>query len=192
MTLRDPSAPIPTGGGHVLNRGLLWFMRLGIVAMLTITAVVMYSRYHQTTEQVELVRYIENELPALDLYEGPIVARLQQLLADKGKSPEAARRELVDELMPALVRLRKLAEAPVRAATTPPVQQLAEEYRASVDAFIDACRTALHVIDDPKLDAQAGASQVQAAFARAAERSQAWRTHVAETTARLRLLKRQS
>ncbi|MBP6743316.1 MAG: hypothetical protein KA244_10715 [Deltaproteobacteria bacterium] len=190
--MRDPSAPIPTGGGHVLNRGLLWFMRLGIVAMLTITAVVMYSRYHQSPEQVELVRYVENELPALDLYEGPIVARLQQLLADKGKSPEAARRELVDELMPALVRLRKLAEAPLRAATTPPVQQLAEEYRASVDAFIDACRTALHVIDDPKLDAQVGASQVQAAFARAAERSQAWRSHVAETTARLRLLKRQS
>jgi hypothetical protein len=165
-------------------------MRLGIVVMLTITAAFLYKRYHQTDEQAELVRYVENDLPALDAVEAPIVGSMQALLESPRTRPEEARRILVDELMPRLVRLRNLADAPVRASKTKAVRELASEYRASIDEFIEACRTAVRVIDDPKLEARSGLAQVQAAFHRAAERSQAWRSHVAETSSSLHLLKR--
>lgn len=187
--LHDPEAPPPSRGSP-LHQGLLWFMRLGIVAMLSVTGAFLYTRYHQTPEQAELVRYVENDLPSLDGVERPIVQTMEALLASRTTRPEDARRILVDELMPQLIRLRKLAEAPVRASQTPAVQQLAAEYRATVDEFIEACRTAVRVIDDPKLEARVGLSQVQAAFQHAAERSQAWRSHVAETSASLHLLKR--
>jgi hypothetical protein len=176
--------------GSPLNQALLWFMRLGIVAMLSITGAFLYTRYHQSDEQVELVRYVEVDLPALDAIESPIVQSMHDLLAARATKPEEARRVLVDELMPRLIRLRNLAEAPLRASRTPAVRALAGEYRATVDEFIDACRTAVRVIDDPKLDAATGLQQVQAAFHRAAEHSQAWRSHVAATSADLHLLKR--
>jgi hypothetical protein len=165
-------------------------MRLGIVAMLSVTGAFLYTRYHQTDEQAELVRYVETDLPPLDAVEGPIVQSMQALLSSRDTKPEEARRVLVDELMPRLVRLRTLADAPLRASRTPAVKALASEYRATVEDFIDACRTAVRVIDDPKLDARDGLAQVQAAFHRAAERSQAWRGHVAQTSSNLRLLKR--
>lgn len=187
--LRDPEGQ-PAPQTSPLHQALLWAMRLGIVAMLSVSGAFLYTRYHQTPEQVELVRYVEIDIPSLDAVERPIVFNMQSLLQSRSTRPEDARRILVDELMPQLIRLRKLAEAPVRASQTRVVQELAREYQVTVDEFIDACRTAVRVIDDPHLEAQAGLSQVQAAFQRAAERSQSWRSHVAQTTADLHLLKR--
>lgn len=187
--LHDPEGPPPSRGSP-LNQAILWAMRLGILAMLSVSGAFMYTRYHQTPEQIELVRYVENDIPSLDMVERPIVSTMQALLESRSTKPEDARRILVDELMPQLIRLRKLAEAPVRASQTRVVQELAREYQATIDEFIDACRTAVRVIDDPRLEARTGLAQVQAAFQRAAERSQTWRGHVAETSANLRLLKR--
>lgn len=186
--LRDPDGPPPRRYSP-LHKAMLWFMRLGIVAMLSVTGAFVYTRYHQTAEQVELVRYVEIDLPSLDGVERPIVQNMQTLLESRSTRPEDARRMLVDELMPQLIRLRKLADAPVRASQTPVVKALATEYRLTIDEFIEACRTAVRVIDDPQLQARAGLVQVQAAFQHAAERSQAWRSHVAETSAKLHLLK---
>jgi hypothetical protein len=171
----------------VIAQGVLWFMRIGIIAMLAVVAALLYTRYHKSDEQLDLIRYVEADIPALSQVEAPLVSRIQVLLDEKHRKPEDVRRELVDELMPGLVRLRKLSEAPMQAARTPPVQALAKEYRDNVEALIDACRSVLRVIDDPKLDAQAGYMQVHAALRNAAEKSATWRRHVSETRDRLRL-----
>lgn len=187
--LSDPDGPPPRRVSPV-QQALLWFMRLGIVAMLSVTAAFLYTRYHQSAEQEELVRYVEIDLPSLDGVEGPLVQSMQALLESRTTKPEDARRMLVDELMPRLIRLRKLADAPVRASQQKAVKELATEYRATIDDFIEACRTAVRVIDDPKIDARVGLLQVQSAFHLAGQRSQAWRSHVAQTSANLRLLKK--
>lgn len=162
-------------------QSVLWFMRIGIVAMLAIVATALYVRYHKSDEQVDLIRYVETDLPALDLVEAPLVSRIQALLDEKHRPPEDVRRELSDELMPGLIRLRKSAEAPLNAARTAPVRALAAEYRETIEALIEACRAALRVIDDPKMDPMEGMMQVRRALYSAAEKNQTWRRHVAET-----------
>jgi len=171
----------------VVAEGVLWFMRIGIVAMLAVAAALLYSRYHKSDEQVDLIRYVETDIPALDIVETPLVLRIQALLDEKQRRPEDVRRELTDELMPGLVRLRKISESPLQAARTPPVKALAREYHDNVESLIDACRAMLRAIDDPKLDPREGFRQVRTALQSAAEKNQAWRRHVAETRDRLRL-----
>lgn len=193
------SGPLPEPSGDEdglrrkpvnLNKPLLWFLRLGIVVMLVVGGGYMYKRYHRSDEQTELMRYVEIDVPALDQVQGPIVRRIEDLLRARSLTAEEARRQLVDELTPQLVKLRKLAEAPVRASRTPEVHTLATEYQAIIEELITACRTAVRVIDDPKLGGREALEQVRAALRRAAERDRAWRTHVSDTTERLRLLKR--
>jgi hypothetical protein len=171
----------------VVARGVLWFMRIGIVAMLAILAATFYSRYHKSDDQIDLIRYVENDIPALDSVEAPLVFRIRALLDERQRKPDDVRRELADELMPGLVRLRKLAEAPLSAARTPLVKSLAVEYKANVEALIDACRAMLRAIDDPKLDPRVGFAQVRDALRSAAEKNAAWRRHVAEARDDLRL-----
>jgi hypothetical protein len=89
--------------------------------------------------------------------------------------------------MPALVRLRKVADGPVQAARTESVKMLAEEYRQSVEELINVCRTAIRVIDDPKLTDREGYKQVLASLRRAIDQNHRWRSHVSETTDRLKL-----
>lgn len=171
----------------VVARGVLWFMRIGIVAMLAILAATFYSRYHKSDEQVDLIRYVQNDIPTLDNFEAPLVFRIRALLDERQRKPEDVRRELADDLMPGLVRLRKLAEAPLQAARTPVVKSLAVEYKNNVEALIDACRAMLRAIDDPNLDPREGLSQVHAALRSAAEKNATWRRHVAEARDDLRL-----
>lgn len=199
MSGGEPQAPEPPAPDDELglgrrpvnlNKPLLWFMRLGIVAMLSTSGVYLYQRYHRSDEQTELMRYVEVDVPALDQVQAPIVRRIEGLLAARGLTAAEARRMLVDELTPDLVKLRRLAEAPLRASRTSEVTTLATEYRTIIEDLIDACRTAVRVIDDPKLGGAEGLTQVRTALRKAAERDRAWREHVAETTARLRLLKR--
>jgi hypothetical protein len=168
-------------------QGFLWFMRIGIVAMLAILASVFYTRYHRSDDQLDLIRYVETDIPTLDTIEAPLVFRIRALLDEKQRKPEDVRRELSDDLIPGLVRLRKLAEAPLQAARTPVVRQLAGEYKANVEALIDACRAMLRAIDDPKLDPREGFLQVRTALHNAAEKNATWRRHVAEARDDLRL-----
>lgn len=191
-----PTSGLPDDEGGLrprpmnLNKPLLWFMRLGIVAMLVVGGGYLYKRHHRSDEQTELMRYVEIDVAALDQVQGPIVRRIEDLLRARSLTAEEARRQLVDELIPQLVKLRKLAEAPVRASRTPEVHTLATEYQAIIEELIAACRTAVRVIDDPKLGGREALEQVRAALRRAAERDRTWRTHVSDTTERLRLLKR--
>ncbi len=194
MTQEPPQDPTPTRqpGGKpprrvVVAQGVLWFMRIGIIAMLAVVAVMLYARYHKSDEQVDLIRYVENDLPALDNIESPLVLRIQSLLDEKQRRPEDVRRELVEDLMPGLIRLRKLSEAPLKAARTPPVSALAIEYRENVEALIEACRAVLRAIDDPKLDPREGFAQVRAALRSAAEKNLAWRRHLEMTRDALHL-----
>jgi hypothetical protein len=170
-----------------IAQGVLWFMRLGILAMVAVLAAFLYGRYHKSDEQLDLIRYVENDIPPLTGVESPIVERIQALFDEKNRKPEDVRREVTEELMPALVRLRKLAEAPLKAARTPPVTALAKEYLDNVEALIAASRAVLHAIDDPKLDPQQGFMQVHTAVRNAAEKSRAWRRHLEATRDRLRL-----
>lgn len=192
--MNDPNLPIAPEGSltprvHWVNTLLLWFMRIGIVAMIIATGVYMSIRDKPSAEQEELIRYVEINIPALEYHETPILTQLDLLLRDKSLQPAEARKKLADELMPALVRLRKVADGPVDAAKTPAVRQLAEEYRQSVEELINVCRTTIRVIDDPKLSDREGYKQVLSSLRRAIEQNHKWRAHVAETTDRLQLAK---
>ena len=192
--MKDPNAPVAPEGSltprvHWVNALLLWSMRLGIVAMIIATGVYMSIRDKPSDEQQELIRYVEVNIPALEYHETPILSQLDLLLRDKTLQPSDARKKLADELMPALVRLRKVADGPVDAAKTPAVKQLAEEYRQSVEELINVCRTTIRVIDDPKLSDREGYKQVLSSLQRAIEQNRKWRTHVSETTDRLHLAK---
>ncbi len=192
--MNDPNLPVAPEGSltprvHWVNTLLLWFMRIGIVAMIIATGVYMSIRDKPSAEQEELIRYVEINIPALEYHETPILTQLDLLLRDKSLQPAEARKKLADELMPALVRLRKVADGPVDAAKTPAVRQLAEEYRQSVEELINVCRTTIRVIDDPRLSDREGYKQVLSSLRRAIEQNHKWRAHVAETTDRLQLAK---
>jgi hypothetical protein len=164
-------------------------MRIGIVAMIIATGAYMSLRDKPSPEQEELIRYVEINIPALEYHEAPILSQLEALLRDKSLRPESARKQLADELMPALVRLRKVADGPLQAAKTEPVRKLADEYRQSVEQLIDVCRTTIRVIDDPKLSDREGYRQVLESLRRAIDQNQKWRSHVAETTDRLKIVR---
>jgi uncharacterized membrane protein YccC len=192
--VNDPNLPVAPEGAltprvHWVNTLLLWVMRVGIVAMIIATGVYMSIRDKPSAEQQELIRYVEINIPALEYHETPILSQLDMLLRDKSLQPADARKKLADELMPALVRLRKVADGPVDAAKTPAVRQLAEEYRQSVEELINVCRTTIRVIDDPKLSDREGYKQVLSSLQRAIEQNHKWRAHVSETTDRLQLAK---
>jgi hypothetical protein len=174
---------------HRVSQGTLWFMRIGIIAMLAVIAVLWWRRNHQDDNQLDLIRYVEIDLPALSYVEGPVVERLNALFEEKTRKPEEVRREIADELMPALIRLRKAAEAPKKGAQTDQVRALAGEYFTYVEALIEVGRTAIRVIDDKKLDPQEGFMQLRGSLRAAAEKNSAWRRHVSEASQRLGLSK---
>lgn len=174
---------------HHLSQGTLWFMRIGIIAMLAVIAVLWWRRNHQSDDQLDLIRYVEIDLPALSYVEGPVVERLNALFDEKRRKPEDVRREIADDLMPALIRLRRAAEAPKGGAQTDQVRALAAEYFAYVEALIEVGRTAIRVIDDKKLDPQEGFMQLRGALRAAAEKNSAWRRHVSEASQQLGLSK---
>lgn len=167
---------------HRISQGALWFMRGGIVVMLAVVAVLWWKRNYQSEDQQDLIRYVEIDLPALGYVEAPIIDRLNALFDEKGRKPDEVRRELADDIMPALIRLRKAADSPKRGAKTHRVRTLADEYTAVVESLIEVCRTATRVIDDPKMDPQAGFMQVRGALRGAAEKNSAWRRHVADAS----------
>lgn len=172
---------------HQVSQASLWFMRIGIVAMLAVIAVLWWRRNHQSDDQLDLIRYVEIDLPALSYVEGPVVERLNALFEEKTRKPEDVRRELADDLMPALIRLRKAAEAPKKGAKTDQVRALADEYFVYVESLIAVGRTAIRVIDDSQLNPQEGFMQLRGSLRSAAEKNSAWRRHVAAASERLGL-----
>lgn len=171
------------------GEAVLWVLRLGILAMISVAVAVLYHRHHLTEEQQDLLRYVEVDLVVLRRQEDPIEAGLSAWLLDQHQSRERARQQLADEWIPALIRLRRQAEAPLQAARTPPVRALAREYQEVVAGLMDACRTAVRIID-AEGDQRAGYQQIREGFAAAAERSRAWEDHVKEVSRQLRLSQR--
>lgn len=171
------------------SQGLLWLVRMLILAMLALGLAVLYHRHHLSDEQRELLRYVEVDVATLRKREDPIEAQLSAWLGDPRQSREQARAQLVDEVIPQLIQLRKAAELPVQAAQTPVVKGLASEYQEVVAALIEACRTAVRVIDDqaPGRDPHAGLVQIRAGFAAAAARSRTWESHVKQVSQALHL-----
>lgn len=153
--------------------------------MLLVGLWVGYLRLHRSDEQIELTRYVELTLPALEESEREIFARLERLNQRPGLAPETARVLLVDDLIPRLIRLgRRAAEIE---AHTEEVRRLIAEYRGWIDQLIDACRASVQAIDDPRADPASSLARIRASFARADALALAWREHLRQACERHRL-----
>lgn len=175
------------GRGPRIAFAALWALRIGILLLLTVALGLVYQRTHWTDEQEDLRRYVEVDTRALRHAEDPVFARLLEIVTSETLGAEARRRALVDEMFPALLRLRKLAEAPLGAGRTAPVRALCREYLEVIDGFIDACRAAIRALDDAALESGARSARIRQAFAAAAEKQRAWQEHVVATSRQLEL-----
>ncbi len=108
-----------------------------------------------------------------------IVDDIGALMQDRALAPPVARKRLVDDITPRLVKLRRRAEA--LSPSTVTVRQLASQHLAVLDAWTEAARTALRAIDDPKITTEAGVATVRERLADAASADAAWRLHIVET-----------
>jgi hypothetical protein len=142
-------------------------------------------RLSRSPEQKDLTRYVELEVPALERAEAPIQERIDRLGKAPGLKPEEARRLLVDDVIPRLIKLKK--QAGDARTDTDETKQLNAEYLQVTDRLIEACRTCVRVIDDPKLSTGAGYKQVQAEFEAVRKAYQAWDEHVRQACVRHRL-----
>jgi hypothetical protein len=160
-------------------------IRVASLILFAVACGLAYHKLHRTPEQAGLTRYVERDLPKLFLSEQPIEERIDRLGRAPGLSAEAARALLVDDVIPRLVRLRKQAEE--IDTPTDETRALGQEYLAVTDRLIDACRTCVRIIDDPKLSTGAGLSQVRSRFAEVRLAYRVWDEHVQEACARHRL-----
>ena len=142
-------------------------------------------RLRRSDDQVELARYVERDLPPLINEEHEATDQLQALLAEKKLAAPAARKRLVDDITPRLVRLHRRAEA--LQPTTLTVRKLAAEYLAVVDSWTEACRTLLHAIDDPKISSEAGMLAVTERVADAVQQARHFDEQVVRTCEQHRL-----
>lgn len=151
---------------------------------------ILVNRVRRSPEQIELTRYVELEAPALERMEGPARDALERLGTGKGGalSPEEARKLLVDDVIPRLLKLKKQA-GEYRPQTTE-VRALHDEYLRVTDRLIDACRACVRVIDDPKLPESEGLSTVRREFAAVREAYATWQEHVEAACARHRLVRK--
>jgi hypothetical protein len=141
-----------------------------------------YHRLHRTPEQDALQQLVEVDLPKIRPAESAVNERIQRLGQAPGLKPEEARTLLVDDVIPRLVRLRKqVEELPRPEAET---RALLDEYLQVTDQLVDACRTCVRIIDDPKLSTGDGLLQVRRRFAQVEAAYQAWDRHVADACAR--------
>lgn len=154
----------------------VWAVRLLTVAMLVVGIVVLVQRARPSASQEELVRYATFTVPSyLDE-----LARLHVLLDRLGGSalqPAEARTLLVDELMPALIRMRKRAEQVKTEA--PAVAQSNAEYLAALDLYLEMQRAAVRTLDDPAAGAE-GARAYSGKRREADEAVRAFMAHLRE------------
>lgn len=156
----------------------LWALRLMILAMLALGLAVLYERYHLSPEQKEWVRYVETDLAALQRAERPVYGQLEAALGGEWTASPALREQVQGDIVPALLRLRKQAEAPQRAARTRAVQLLASEYQDVLEKLIEVCRVAIRALDDPKLPIGQARYRVAEALHQAALKRRDWQEHV--------------
>ena len=168
----------------------LWINRVVRVVSLVLFAVacgLLVHRLRRTPEQQELSHYVQVEIPSLFSVEAPIDERIARLDRAPGLKPEEARALLVDDVIPRLLGLRKQAEGlPLR---TDEARRLNLEYLKVIDQLIDACRTCVRVIEDPKLPDGAGLVLVRERFADVHHALQGWDEHVRAACLRHRLAK---
>ena len=144
-----------------------------------------YHRLHRTPEQEALQQLVEVDFPKIRPTESAIYERIDRLNRAPGLKPEEARALLVDDVIPRLVRLRKqVEELPAPEEET---RALIKEYLQVTDQLVDACRTCVRIIDDPKLSTADGMKTVRDRFDKVQKGYQDWNRHVAEACARHRL-----
>src|SRR4051812_26918365 len=120
---------------------MTWHRVIRVASLLAFAAgiTLLVHRLQRTPEQRDLTRYVEVEVPALLRAEQPIFSALERLNQAPGLKAEEARRLIVDDIIPRLIKLRKGAgEA---RADTDEVKQLKSEYLKVTDRLIEACRT---------------------------------------------------
>jgi hypothetical protein len=144
-------------------------------------------RLQRTPEQVDLTRYVQVELPSLLSAERPIHERIERLGQAPGLKPEEARKLLVDDVIPRLLKLKKGIEQVQ--THTDETRALNGEYATVTDALIDACRNCVQVIDDPKVSTGEGWKRVRKQFADVQDAFQRWDEHVQAACVRNRLAK---
>jgi hypothetical protein len=164
---------------------LLWGARLGIAGMALLALVVGYQRLHRSDEQVELTQYVEHELPVLHAEDTALLGRLRPLSTAPGPSPEAARKLLVDDVLPRLIALRKRAASIT--TKTAVVRALRDDYIAWLDRLGEACRASVRAIDDPTADATRSAALLRQRFAEADQAAERWHEHVRSACVQHRL-----
>jgi hypothetical protein len=155
----------------------LWVLRVTRLCVLLAFACgigLLVHRLRRTPEQKDLTRFVEVDVPRLRAAEQPIFDRVQRL--DPKLTPERARAVFVDEINPRLIALRKQAES-LRSETRE-TRLLIDEYLQVTDRLIDACRAAVHAIDDPELPGGAGYLVVKEHFVDVDRARAAWDEHV--------------
>ena len=140
-----------------------WAARVLFVVGAVGAVIFLLWRGKQTPEQLDLANYVERTLPWLRSREAPVEAEIAKLDGRGAPGPDAARKMLVDDIIPSLLKLKK--EATALHAETHEVGQLHARYLAVTDRLIDACRACVRVIDDPKLSTAEGVKTIRDEFA---------------------------
>jgi hypothetical protein len=164
-----------------------WHRAIRVLSLLVFAAGIglLIHRLERSPEQKDLTHYVEAEVPALQAAEGPIQQRIERLGKAPGLKPEEARALLVDDVIPRLIKLRKAAGD--ARTETQETRTLHAEYLKVTDRLIEACRTCVRVIDDPKVSTVDGFKKVQAEFAAVRQAYFDWDEHVREACVRNRL-----
>lgn len=165
--------------------GVIRLIRLVSLLVFAGACGLLFHRLQRTPEQKELTRYVQIDLPPRFAAEAPISERINRLQEVPGLSPAAARRLLVDDVIPRLIKLRRQTTAV--SLHTAEAKALDREYLAITDQLLDACRACVRVIDDPKLPDGAGLMLIRERFGDVHRAYRAWDEHVRQACVRHRL-----
>lgn len=163
---------------------LVWVARVVTVVMLLVGVVVGIRKFRTTPEQEELRRYVQLTVPGYLEQVAAVRERFTQLAASPVE-PARARAQLVDEITPMLVRLRKHAIS-VR-AVSPSARARNAEFVAAVDAYIEMARTSVRQIDgldDPSTSGEEAHRRVRQRQRVADEAVRDWMARLRESCAR--------
>ena len=168
---------------------MTWHRAIRLASLLAFAAGLglLVFKLQRSPEQQDLTHYVEVEVPAMLAAEQPIAERINRLGQAPGLKPFDARKLIVDEVIPRLLKLKKGVEQ--IKTNTGETRQLNLEYLKVTDELIDACRKCVQVIDDPKLSTGDGLKAVRARFAEVRTAYQTWDAHVQEACVRHRLAK---
>jgi hypothetical protein len=166
-----------------------WHRAIRVASLLVFAAGIglLIHRVSRSPEQQDLTRYVEVEVPSMLAAEQPIQERIDRLGQAPGLKPEEARKLLVDDVIPRLLKLKKGVEQ--IQTRTDETRWLNDEYLKVTDQLVDACRKCVQVIDDPKLPQVEGLKQVRERFAEVRKAYAAWDEHVQQACVRHRLAK---